>query len=76
MATCPRCRGHLTDNHRCPRRPGRVAAEIILAALAGGLVAPAVVALFDPADQLTHIDLAAVAVGIFVGIGVDRLLRG
>ena len=75
MATCPRCHGHLTDNHRCRRRPGRVAAEITLAALAGGLVAPVFVALFDPGNQLTHIDLAAVAVGIFVGIGLDRLLR-
>jgi hypothetical protein len=76
MATCPRCRGHLTDNHRCPRRPGKVAAEIILAALAGGLFALVVVALFDPGDQLTHIDKAAVAVGMFAGIGLDRLLRG
>ena len=76
MATCPRCRGHLTDNHRCPRRPGRVAAEIILAALAGGLLALIVVALVDPGGELTHIDTAAVAVGIFGGIGLDRLLRG
>ena len=76
MATCPRCRGHLTDNHRCPRRPGRVAAEITFAALGGGLLALVLVALFDPGDQLTHIDKAAVAVGMLGGIGLDRLLRG
>jgi hypothetical protein len=76
MATCPRCRGHLTDNHRCPRRPGRVAAEILLAALGGGVLALVLVALFDPGDRLTHIDIAAAAVGIFGGIGLDRLLRG
>ena len=29
MATCPRCRGHLTDSHVCPSRPARTAAELI-----------------------------------------------
>jgi hypothetical protein len=76
MATCPRCRGHLTDTHRCPRRPWRVAAEVTLAALAGGLAALLVVALVDPGGQLTHIDTAAITVGLFAGIGLDRLLRG
>ena len=76
MATCPRCRGHLTDHHRCPRRPTRVAVELTLAAIAGGLVALLVVALIDPNGQLTQIDTAAVTVGVFGGIGLDRLLRG
>ena len=76
MATCPRCRGHLTDTHRCPRRPALVAVEISLAALAGGLVALMVVALVDPAGHLTHIDTAAITVGVLAGIGLDRLLRG
>ena len=75
MATCPRCRGHLTDTHRCPRRPWLVAAEISLAALAGGLTALMVVALVDPEGQMTHIDAAAITVGILGGIGLDRLLR-
>ena len=76
MATCPRCRGHLTDTHRCPRRRWLVAAEISLAALAGGLAALIVVALIDPAGQWTHIDAAAITVGGLSGIGLDRLLRG
>ena len=76
MATCPRCRGHLTDHHRCPRRPARVAVELALAAIAGGLLALLVVALIDPGGQLTHIDTAAVTVGVLGGIGLDRLLRG
>jgi hypothetical protein len=76
MATCPRCHGHLTDTHRCPRRPAKVAAEITLAAFAGGLLALVVVALIDPGGELTHIDTAAIAVGVFGGIGLDRLLRG
>jgi hypothetical protein len=76
MATCPRCRGHLSDNHRCPRRPFKSAAEITLAALAGALVAFVLVALIDPDGRLTHLHAAALAAGIFGGIGLDRLLRG
>jgi hypothetical protein len=76
MATCPRCRGHLTDTHRCPRRPGLKAVEIAAAAIAGGLLALVLVALIDPRGQLTYIDTAAVTIGAFVGIGLDRLLRG
>jgi hypothetical protein len=76
MATCPRCHGHLTDTHRCPRRPIKVAVEITLAAVAGGLVALVLVSLMDPGGHMTHIDTAAVTVGVFGGIGLDRLLRG
>ncbi len=76
MATCPRCRGHLTDHHRCPRRPAKVAAELTLAAFAGGLLALLVVALIDPGGQPNHVDMAAVTFGVFGGIGLDRLLRG
>lgn len=75
MSTCPRCKGHLTDTHRCPRRPGRVAAEIAAAAVAGGLAALVVVALLDPQGRLAHIDPVAVTIGVLAGIGVDRLLR-
>jgi hypothetical protein len=53
-----------------------VAAEVALAAIAGGLLALLAVALIDPGGQLTHIDLAAVTVGMLGGIGLDRLLRG
>ena len=76
MATCPRCHGHLTDHHRCPRRRGKVAAEITLAALAGGLTALLVVALVDPGGQFTYLGPTAVTIGVFGGIGLDRLLRG
>ena len=76
MATCPRCRGHLTDTHRCPKRRGLKAAEITAAAIVGGLAALVLVALVDPRGQLTYIDTAAVTIGAFIGIGLDRLLRG
>jgi hypothetical protein len=48
----------------------------MLAALAGGLVAIIVVALVDPGGQLTYIGPTAVTIGVFGGIGLDRLLRG
>jgi hypothetical protein len=76
MSTCPRCRGHLTDNHRCPRRPARIAAEVAAAGLAGGLVPLLAVALIDPGGELKQIDTVAVTIGVFAGIGLDRLLRG
>jgi uncharacterized membrane-anchored protein YitT (DUF2179 family) len=76
MATCPRCHGHLSDHHRCPRRPIWVAAEFTLAAILGALVAIIFVGLIDPEGNLTHLHAAAVAAGIFGGIGLDRLLRG
>jgi multisubunit Na+/H+ antiporter MnhB subunit len=76
MATCPRCHGHLTDHHRCPRRRAKVAAEIILAALAGGLAALLVVALIDPGGGFTSLGPAAVTIASSAGIGLDRLMRG
>ena len=45
------------------------------AAIAGALVALVAVALVDPRGQLTHIDIVAITIGVFVGIGLDRLLR-
>ena len=47
-----------------------------LAAIAGGMVALLVVSLVDPGGHMTHIDTAALTVGVFGGIGLDRLLRG
>ena len=32
MATCPQCKGHLTEGHRCPRRRIYVVAEIVACA--------------------------------------------
>ena len=53
-----------------------MAAEIALAGAAGALVALLAIALVDPHGQLTHVDTVVVTVGLFAGIGLDRLLRG
>lgn len=47
-----------------------------LAAVAGGVAALIVVALVDPHGQLPHLAAVAIAVGVFAGVGLDRLLRG
>lgn len=76
MSTCPRCRGHLTDSHRCPRRPVRVAVEIIAVGLLGGLVGLLLVAVFDPRGQITDMDSISIVAGALVAIGINRALRG
>lgn len=74
MATCPRCKGHLTENHRCPRSPARRVFEMILAAVAGGLFGLLLFSLLDPQAQWT-MDGVVLVGGALVGLGLDRLLR-
>ena len=75
MATCPRCKGHLTDNHRCPRRAVFVAAEIIGWALAGGFAGWFSVAIFDPRGQMTDVDSISAIAGALIAVGINRALR-
>ena len=74
MATCPHCKGHLTDSHRCPRSPAKVAIELTLAALAGGFLGLVVASLIDPGGHLL-LDALWVFGGAIVGAGVDKVLR-
>ena len=76
MATCPRCKGHLTDSHKCPRRPLIVVAEITAAALSGGFLGLLLVAIFDRAGQITDADYSiSVIAGALIAIGLHRTLR-
>jgi uncharacterized paraquat-inducible protein A len=76
MATCPRCKGHLTDSHRCPRRSVFVAAEVVLWAFAGGFAGFLLVALFDPHGQITdNIYLGSGMAGMLVAVGINRALK-
>ena len=74
MATCPRCKGHLTENHRCPRSPARKAFEISLAAIAGALAMLVIMAIVDPHGQVSFDGVLLVAGGL-AGVGVDKGLR-
>lgn len=75
MATCPKCRGHLTDGHRCPKRRLYVVAEIVGCGIAGGLAGLLLLAAFDPHGQATDMDFTAIVIGVIVAIGINRILR-
>ncbi len=75
MATCPNCKGHLTDGHRCPRRRPFVIAEIIASAIAGGLAGLLLLAAFDPRGQITDMDAIAMTVGALAAVGINRFVR-
>jgi hypothetical protein len=74
MATCPRCKGHLTDNHRCPPRRLKAAIEICASALVGGFIGLFLVALFDPKNAGVE-DILIIA-GALTAVGINRALRG
>lgn len=76
MATCPRCKGHLTDSHRCPRRSYLVVLEVAAAALLGGFAGLLLVAVFDPHGQITDMDSISAVLGALVAVGMNRALRG
>ena len=76
MATCPRCKGHLTDSHRCPRRPLIVALETTLAAIVGGACGLLLVVLFDPRHQISDVDtMYFVLGGAAAGVVLSRAFR-
>ena len=75
MATCPHCKGHLTDGHRCPRRRGLVVLEIVACAIGGGLASLFLLAFFDPFHQATDLDAVAAIAGAVVAVGINRSLR-
>jgi hypothetical protein len=76
MSTCPRCKGPLTDGHRCPRRTSFVALEIVGSALAGGLGGLLLLAAFDPRGQVADMDTITFVVAAAVAVGINRLVRG
>ena len=75
MATCPRCRGHLTEGHRCPRRRGLVALEILGSALSGAFIGWFILAAFDPRGQAADLDTISMLSGALAGVAINRFLR-
>ena len=71
MATCPRCKGHLTENHRCPRSAARKVFEVSLAALGGAFAVLLIMAIVDPHGQASFDGMLFVGGG-FAGVGVNR----
>jgi hypothetical protein len=74
MATCPHCRGHLTEDHRCPRSPARRVFETTLAAVGGGLAVMLVMSLVDPQARMAT-DGPLMLIGALGGVALDRWLR-
>ena len=75
MATCPHCKGHLTDGHRCPHRRSAVVAEVIVTAIGGGLAGLLLLAAFDPRGQATDLDSISFLLGAGVAVIINRTLR-
>lgn len=75
MATCPNCKGHLTEGHRCPRRRLYVVAEIIASGIVGAVLSFIVLVAFDPFRQATDMESTALIAGFVVGVGLNRILR-
>jgi len=74
MATCPYCKGHLTDGHRCPRRPLLTFLEIVASILAGGFGGLLLLAAFDPRGD-TNMDAVAFLLGALAGLAINRFVR-
>lgn len=75
MATCPHCKGHLTDGHRCRKRNWLVVLEITACALGGAIASMLLLAAFDRYQQATDLDMIAAVAGALVAVGINRMLR-
>jgi hypothetical protein len=75
MATCPKCGGHLTTSHRCPRSRFHNTFDLALAGLVGGITALVMAAIFDRNQVVTAYDGYFLAGGIAIGMLTQSLLR-
>ena len=74
MATCPRCLGPLTEDHRCPRgrfsRIGDALSTVVGGAIVGGLVPM----IFSTNASLALV-LAAAALGAVLANAIRQALK-
>ena len=75
MATCPRCKGPLTDSHVCPRRPFAEAFRAIAVSIAGGLAAIVIFSLIDTRHRYAHLDLWVFVAGSLAARGIHIYVR-
>jgi hypothetical protein len=75
MATCPRCLGALTDNHKCPKGAFSRVADAISTVGIGGVIGAAFVFVVDerPVGALV---LAAAALGAVLAFAVRQAISG
>ena len=73
MATCPRCLGALTENHRCPRGRFSRITDALSTVAAGALVGGLLPVLFS-GDAPLALVLAAAALGAVLANAVRQAL--
>jgi hypothetical protein len=74
MATCPRCLGPLTEDHRCPRgRFSRISDA--LAPVVGGAVVGGLIPVIFSANASLALVLAAAALGAVLANAIRQALR-
>ena len=74
MATCPRCLGPLTEDHRCPR--GRfIRIGDALAPVVGGAAVGGVIPVIFSANASLALVLAAAALGAVLANAIRQALR-
>ncbi len=73
MATCPRCHGHLTSGHECPRSRQSKILELVITALAGGIAAIAFIAIFDPGQVTVDLDGLVFSGGALLALAVHQV---
>ncbi len=75
MATCPRCFGALTENHKCPKGPLSRVTEALFTVGVGGLIGAVLSYVIDerPVPALV---LASAALGAVLASAVRQAIGG
>ena len=75
MATCPRCMGALTENHRCPRGPLSRITDALSTVVVGGLIG--VVLCYGLEERpVPALVLAAAALGSVLAFALRQAVGG
>lgn len=74
MATCPKCFGALTENHRCPRRSILGASTDALSTVGVGGLLGGIVAIIINDQAPTALVLAAAALGAVLASAVRQAI--